>query len=96
MFNYALLITSIGSAHPGRCTERAGMNKTSSKKSNVIALLATIVLSSVTMLVLLWRFPVTTALITLAVLAAFGISARLARWIEVDRNDLDHSEHLNV
>ena len=65
------------------------MNHFSSKKSKVAALLAILTLSSVTMLLLLWRFPLTTAVVTLAVLMAFAISARLARSIDVEISDLD-------
>ncbi len=60
------------------------MKNLSSKKSKVAGLLSILTLSSVTMLVLLWRFPLTTAVVTLAVLVAFAISARLARSIDVD------------
>ena len=69
------------------------MNHLLSKKSRLAALLAILMLSSATMLGLLWRFPLTTAAVTLAVLAAFAISARLARSIDVDMSELDAEQH---
>jgi membrane protein implicated in regulation of membrane protease activity len=65
----------------------------SSKKTNVAAFIAILVLSATTMLVLFWRFPLLTGMVTLAVLAAFWISARLARSLEVEMSDLDSGEH---
>jgi hypothetical protein len=59
------------------------MAESSSKKTNVAAFLAILVVSAATMVLLFWRFPLTTALITLSVFVALGISARLARAIEV-------------
>ena len=37
---------------------------------------------------LFWRFPVITAVATVAILSALGVSARLARWTEADRAEL--------
>jgi hypothetical protein len=55
--------------------------------------LAILTLSAVTMLWLFWHFPLTTALVTAAVLTALGVSARLARSIEVENvSDLDRGE----
>jgi membrane protein implicated in regulation of membrane protease activity len=50
--------------------------------SNIAALLVILALSAVTMLWLFWRFPLATGVVTITVLAALGISARLARSIE--------------
>jgi hypothetical protein len=41
-------------------------------------------LSALSMLWLFWRFPIGTGIATVVVLAAFGISARLARMVETD------------
>jgi hypothetical protein len=69
------------------------MTETSSKRTNVAAFLAILVVSAATMVLLFWRFPLTTALITLGILAALGISARLARAIEVvDVAEIEHGE----
>jgi hypothetical protein len=43
------------------------------------------------MLWLLWRFPLTTALVTLGVFAVLGVLARLARLVDVDM-DMDRTE----
>jgi hypothetical protein len=72
---------------------KIGMTESSSKKTNVAAFLAILVVSAATMVLLFWRFPLTTALITLAIFVALGISARLARAIEViDVSDIEHGE----
>jgi hypothetical protein len=45
------------------------------------------------MLWLFWRFPISTAVATVAVLAAIGLSARLASPTDSDlSSELDHSE----
>ena len=60
------------------------MTKDSSRLgSNVAVLLLILAVSAITMLWLFWHYPVATALVTVTVLAALGISARLARSIEV-------------
>ncbi len=64
----------------------------STTRTRVIALLAILTLSAATMVWLFWRFPLPTAAITLGVLAALGVSARLAKSIEFERTDLDHGE----
>jgi hypothetical protein len=58
----------------------------------IVAFLAILTVSAGTMLWLFWRFPLTTAIITLGVLSALGVLARLARSIEVDLSDLDRTE----
>lgn len=55
------------------------------KRSNIFAFIGVLTLSSATMLWLFWRFPVGTCTVTFFVLAAFAISARLARAIDVDQ-----------
>jgi len=54
------------------------------ERTKIGALLTIGVLSSATMLWLFWHHPVGTALVTLVVLSALGVSARLARWIDTD------------
>jgi hypothetical protein len=50
-------------------------------RANIFALLI-LALSAATMLWLFWHYPLGTAIVTIAVLAALGISARLARSID--------------
>jgi hypothetical protein len=67
------------------------MTRTLNARGNVIAFLAILALSALTMVWLFWHHPVKTLIATIAVLAALGISARLARAIEVDAaSDLEH------
>jgi hypothetical protein len=69
------------------------MTESSSNRTNVAAFLAILVVSAATMVVLFWRFPVTTALITLGVFVLLGVSARLARAIEIsDVADIEQGE----
>jgi hypothetical protein len=62
-------------------------------RANILVFLAVLALSSLTMIWLFWHHPLKTALATIAVLAALGVSARLARSIETDTgSDLDQGE----
>jgi uncharacterized membrane protein YqjE len=62
-------------------------------RANILVFLAVLALSSLTMIWLFWHHPLKTAVATIAVLAALGISARLARSIETDNNsELDRGE----
>ncbi len=54
----------------------------SAARTGVFALMFILCVSAVTMLWLYWHYPLGTSLATLAVLAMFGISARLARSVE--------------
>jgi len=66
------------------------MSNSSSAWANIIIFLAVLALSAFTMVWLFWHHPVKTSIATIAVLAALGISARLARSIEADSApDLD-------
>jgi cobalamin synthase len=66
----------------------------SRKRSNVAALLLILALSAITMLWLFWHYPVATTVVTVTVLAALGISARLARSIEgADLQDPYRDQH---
>jgi len=68
------------------------MSTSSSARMGIVAFLAILTVSAGTMLWLFWRFPLMTAIVTLAVFAALVILARLARSIEVDMQDLDRTE----
>ena len=60
------------------------MSRTAQLRTKVVLLLGLLTLSSITMLWLFWRFPISTAIATAAVLVAFALSARLARAIDTD------------
>jgi hypothetical protein len=68
------------------------MSTSSSARMGIVAFLAILTVSAGTMLWLFWRYPLMTAIVTLAVFAALVILARLARSIEVDMKDLDQTE----
>jgi hypothetical protein len=63
------------------------MTESTQKRTNVFGFLAVIALSAVTMLWLFWHHPVTTSIVTIVVLAAFAISARLAQMVDTDLSD---------
>jgi hypothetical protein len=69
-----------------------GMTESSSARMGIVAFLAILTGSAGTMLWLFWRFPLTTAIVTLGVLAALGVLARLARSVDVELKDLDRTE----
>jgi CHASE2 domain-containing sensor protein len=58
-----------------------------------VAFLIVLAVSAGTMLWLLWRFPLMTALITLGVFTVLGVLARLARSIDVDM-DMDRTKQI--
>lgn len=67
------------------------MTRTSKARGNIVAFLAILALSALTMVWLFWHHPVKTLIATIAVLAALGISARLAGSIETDAvAELEH------
>lgn len=67
------------------------MTHTSKARGNIVAFLAILALSALTMVWFFWHHPVKTLIATIAVLAALGISARLAGSIETDAvSDLEH------
>ncbi|HEY2780188.1 MAG TPA: hypothetical protein VGI90_05420 [Steroidobacteraceae bacterium] len=68
------------------------MTESSSARMGIVAFLAILTVSAGTMLWLFWRFPLTTAIVTLGVLAALGVLARLARSIDVELKELDRTE----
>lgn len=63
----------------------------SSSRMGVAAFIAVLTVSAGTMLYLFWRFPLITAIVTLGILAALGMLARLARSID-EMNDMDRTE----
>ena len=65
------------------------MTKSTQKRNNMVGFLVVIAASAVTMLWLLWHHPVPTAIVTIVVLAAFAISARLAQMVDTDVSDRD-------
>ena len=65
--------------------------RASSSRIGGIAFLAVLTVSAGTMLYLFWRFPLTTAVVTLGILAALGMLARLARSID-EMKDMDRTE----
>jgi hypothetical protein len=67
------------------------MSESSSARMGIVALVAILTVSAGIMLYLFWRFPLITAIVTLGVLAALGILARLARSID-ELKDLDRTE----
>jgi hypothetical protein len=69
------------------------MINSSNTRRNVAIFLSVLSLSALTMVWLFWHHPVKTAVATIAVLAALGLSARLARSIEAESGaELDHRE----
>jgi hypothetical protein len=85
LFNNAFCIKGVG--------ERTdlggkGMIDSSGTRTNIVALLAILVLSAATMVWLFWHYPVITSLATLAILAVLGICARLARMTDTDMSEL--------
>ena len=67
------------------------MTHSSKARANIVAFLAILALSALTMVWLFWHHPVKTLIATIAVLAALGISARLAGSIEPDAgSELGH------
>jgi hypothetical protein len=60
------------------------MTDSRSTRANVIALIAIMMVSASIMLWLFWRFPLTTAIITVAVLTILGLLGALARSIEAE------------
>jgi hypothetical protein len=67
--------------------------KHSHARMKIFAFLGILALSALTMIWLFWHHPLKTLLATIAVLAALGVSARLARSVDTDNSaDLDQGE----
>jgi CHASE2 domain-containing sensor protein len=62
-------------------------------RTNIALLMAILALSASTMVWLFWHYPVITALVTVTVLAALGVSARLAR--SMDGTELPELQRRN-
>ena len=60
------------------------MAHASQSQAKILVFLATLALSALTMIWLFWRYPLSTSVAALAVLAAFYGSAPLARSVETD------------
>ena len=58
------------------------MKTSAHARTNLFGFLGVITLSALTMVWLFWHYPRGTGVATLVVLTAFGISARLAKWVE--------------
>jgi hypothetical protein len=67
------------------------MTRSPHARRNMVAFLAVLALSALTMVWLFWHHPIKTLIATIAVLAALGISARLAGSIETEAvSKLEH------
>ena len=64
------------------------MTESSRTRTKIAALWAILTLSALIMVWLFWRFPVITAVATVAILLALGVSARLARLTDTDLTEL--------
>jgi hypothetical protein len=64
------------------------MTESSHARTKIAALWAILTLSAVIMVWLFWRFPLITAVATVAILTSLGVSARLARLTDTDLSDL--------
>jgi len=69
------------------------MTDASHARTNIVALLAILALSAATMVWLFWHFPLITGCVTVAILTALGVSARLARLADSEMTDLQHRNH---
>ena len=67
------------------------MTKSAQRRGGIFGFFGTLLLSAGLMLWMLWHFPVSTSIATVAVLAAFAISARLAG--SIDSDSLSDSRH---
>ncbi len=63
------------------------------KRTSAFWFLSVVLASAITMVWLFWRYPRTTGIATIVVLAGFYISARLSRLIDADgRSELNHGK----
>jgi membrane protein implicated in regulation of membrane protease activity len=65
------------------------MTVKSSERRSVAVFISMLAVSSASMLLLFWKFPLATAGVTFAVLTVLGILAVLSRSIEVEKPELD-------
>jgi hypothetical protein len=72
----------------------AGMTDSSHLRVSILALLAILTLSAGIMVWLFWHYPLLTAAVTVVVLTALGVSARLSRSFDTtDMSDLQRGNH---
>jgi hypothetical protein len=69
------------------------MSDVAHTRTNIALLMAILALSATTMVWLFWHYPVITALVTVTVLAALGVSARLAR--SMDTSEVSELQRRN-
>ena len=69
-----------------------GMTERSSSRASIVAFIAILAVSAGTMLWLFWRFPVTTAIVTLVVLGFLAVLGWLARSTDTDSGEMDHGK----
>ncbi len=62
-------------------------------RARALIFVAVLAASALTMIWAFWHHPVKTAILTLAVLAGFGVLARVARLIETDAAHSDQRNH---
>jgi hypothetical protein len=62
----------------------ARMTTSAQTRTKIAGFLVIVALSAITMLWLFWHYPVRTGIATIVVLAAFAVSARLARLIDTE------------
>jgi hypothetical protein len=68
----------------------AAMIHSAHKRTNIVGFGGILILSAATMLWLFWHHPLTTGIVTIVVLGAFAISARLAQMVDTDLSDREH------
>lgn len=61
------------------------------KRTKVVGFVVVVGASALTMMWLFWHHPLTTAIVTGLILAAFAISARLAEMVDTDLSDKKQS-----
>jgi hypothetical protein len=68
------------------------MKEKSSSRAIIVAFMAILAVSAGTMLWLFWRFPLTTAIVTLVVLGFLAVLGWLARSTDADLSEMDHGK----
>jgi len=68
------------------------MTEASHTRTKIAALWTTLALSALIMVWLFWRFPLITAVATVAILLGLGVCARLARLTDSEMTDLKRTE----
>jgi hypothetical protein len=60
------------------------MTASARKRTRIVGFLGILLLSATIMLWMVWHYPLATTIASFLALAALGIAARLARWIDGD------------